>query len=163
MDMSLRTTGKFTTHFIKKSAVLFATWGGACVVDLMKACRHKNVQTLETYAQDAKMMLEIAISNEPDTMATIPKFHPVVIHDTDAALLHNEASYGAIVDLSHAVKMFESVIGFQEGHPKQFHSITMFAKALQYVPPMNAMDSLKSLIQVNVPHHIWKTIACLFK
>ena len=36
-------SGNFTTHFIKKSAVLFGVWGKAPLDDLMKACRHKHV------------------------------------------------------------------------------------------------------------------------
>ncbi|RQM28116.1 hypothetical protein B5M09_013478 [Aphanomyces astaci] len=52
--------GPFATHWLRKTAWLLATWGGASDVDMMQASRHKSLDMAIRYKQDAQALLEIA-------------------------------------------------------------------------------------------------------
>lgn len=79
-------SGPFGTHTCRKTAYLFAIWGGAPDDEMMKAARHKSLKTAMKYKRDASLLHHLAMrKNYMNFISLLPTWCPIYVEELQMA------------------------------------------------------------------------------
>ncbi|KAF0712480.1 hypothetical protein As57867_004805, partial [Aphanomyces stellatus] len=73
--------GPFGTHSCRKTAYLFAVWGGGSDGDMMLSARHKQLGQAMKYKRDAAFLLNVAISNNKNLASVVTPWKSIFCAD----------------------------------------------------------------------------------
>lgn len=82
--------GKFGTHSCRKTAYLFAIWGGGETDAIRSSARHKSITSAQLYEKDALYLYELAKNNPNYIMRPLTQWRPVIIHNFQFARSIND-------------------------------------------------------------------------
>lgn len=71
--------GPFGSHTIRKTAYLWACWGGGEEIEMMHSARHKTPSQAIKYIKDSKMQKYMAELNRKTINGAVSKWKPIVI------------------------------------------------------------------------------------
>jgi len=83
---------KWGTHTMRKTAYLFAVWGGGEFEIVRRSARHEDSKTAKQYEQDANYLLTASKSTGSDVASIVSKWKPVMIENAQMARSFIDAS-----------------------------------------------------------------------
>ena len=130
-----------TTHSFRKTGYLFAIWGGAPVLEVMKSARHKTEKIAANYACDAKTLKQMAETSQPDLLRMIGPFKMSIIENTvSAGMLQVDRSFQCLYKVAQG---FMSLCGIRDRSDTIPH---LMRKVIQYQYADGSVDQLNTLL-----------------
>ena len=98
----LNFSGTWGCHTGRKTAYLFAVWGGGSDTDIMQRARHKTVKNSIKYKNDASFLLALCEINGIVVNASTPTFRSLYCHNHQMAIsinANNSPNYQGLAKL----------------------------------------------------------------
>jgi hypothetical protein len=134
-------SGPFGTHSCRKTAYLFAVWGGGSESDIMESARHKAISQALKYKRDALYLLRLAEANGTNFTSIIGNWKPIYCADLQMGCSIN--SFGSLhyKDLeSHANYFITKLCGVEQ--PKRIGTLRSLQAAINYKKPASAIQEI---------------------
>ena len=105
-EMLIERNGPFGTHSCRKTAYLFAVWGGGEEADIMTSARHKTMSNAVKYKKDAMYLLHLAKANDLNFASIVAKWKPILCSNVQMGRTINKKGSRAMKMLSKLAANF---------------------------------------------------------
>lgn len=136
---------KIGLHSARKTAYIFAIFGGGSNDDISKGARHKSDRNAQSYRQDVRTIKALRELSDSQLNNKVPKWRSnfltqeTVDQKVTSFIGHNELT---LVDL--AKKFVEEDLGIKD--PKLHYPAFLIEKAINYKGPMSVKDEVSNLL-----------------
>ena len=149
-EMLVERRGPFGTHTNRKTAYLFAVWGGGCDSEIMLAARHKTVSNAIKYKKDAQYLLHLAVSNDVNFGSIVSKWRSIFVADVQMGRKVNTRGRHNFTDLHTIATRFVRKICKFDGR-----GVLETVKAImEFQKPLSSMDEIIALCKDHLPNEI---------
>lgn len=148
-EMLIERLGPFGTHSGRKTAYLFAVWGGGADSDIMLSARHKTVSNAMKYKKDATYLLHLANANDLNFASIISKWRSIFVANVQMGRKVNKNS-GRIKSLPEFANFFVTKLCFGDGK-----SVLSTVEAiLEFEKPKSSMDEIVLMCKGHLPNDV---------
>ncbi|KAJ3267890.1 hypothetical protein HDV01_003801, partial [Terramyces sp. JEL0728] len=138
--------GKWGTHTCRKTAYLFAVWGGGTFQTIMRSARHSDIKTAQRYERDADAALKVSKFNKKFDHFKIEPWVPIRVESLQMVqVLNSEGSAGYRPLLEIATYYIEEMCGVDKDD-LNFSINWLFNKMSSYNNTDNLEEKFKEKI-----------------
>lgn len=137
---------KWGTHTFRKTAYLFAVWGGASDTELLPSARHTNIKTALVYKKDAATLKKYAERHRfNEKTRCTPEWKPIFFKDCELTRFLNPFSEGEKSLYETAAHFCENILKYGKNH-RDFSVFNVLNAAMNHTREMNIAEKLDSLL-----------------
>ena len=149
-EMLIERPGPFGTHSGRKTAYLFAVWGGGADADIMLSARHKTINNAIKYKRDASYLLHLAHANDLNFSSIVTKWRSIFVANVQMGRKVNRNGSREFVSLAQLASNFVSKMC----HCNDGGVLSTIDAIMEFQKPMSSMDEIVSMCKGHLPHHI---------
>ena len=149
-EMIIGRSGPFGTHSGRKTAYLFAVWGGGSDADIMLSARHKTVTNAMKYKRDASYLLHLAQANDLNFASIVSKWRSIFVANVQMGRKVTKIESREIESLSEFAVNFVYKLCRCHGCGVLY----TLEVIIEFDKPMSFMDEIISLCKGHLPLQI---------